>query len=607
MEKKIKLKWILLLAVFHVGGLVYGQTDEQLAEEYFKAGECEKAVGYFEKYLVTRFKRSALRNYAECRLKTTDIKAADAFFKGAVKGGGDHVQLFYLQWGRILQKGGKAADADQKFRQALTSVGARVDKYLELAEEFKLVDLDWSIKTLLQAREVTRNKNLFAVELSELYRQNKDTEKAISEILSYGSVVSNPEIIRNLLQDMLANDSEREILEKYLYENIQKRPEDSFFVKLLVWQLIQRKDFYKAFIQERALDRRLKEGGTNIFQLGHLAMKNGDYESAAEMFGYIVKEYQGGSLYASARRMAILAREEKIKTSYPIVKTEVQQLITDYEKLVSEFSANVQTTEILESMRSIGILYGFYLDQKDKGIEILKKAIEAGVKDRLFVDKCKLDLGDIYLLTNDHWEASLIYSQVEKSQKEDLLGYEAKLKNARLHYFKGEFELSKGVLDVLKKATSREIANDANAIGLLIMDNIGLDSNETAMKSFANVELMLYQNKAGEALDSLKVLYEKYPDHSLSDDFLWLTAKTFMKLDSNAQAVDKLKLIVEKFGYDILADDALFTIGKIYEERLKKKEDAMRIYQELIEKYPGSLYVADARKRFRILRGDLIN
>jgi tetratricopeptide (TPR) repeat protein len=255
----------------------------------------------------------------------------------------------------------------------------------------------------------------------------------------------------------------------------------------------------------------------------------------------------------------------------------------------------------------MAILHAFYLDEKDKAIGILEKAIETGKTEKEFVDKCKLDLGDIYLLQGEPWEATLLYSQVEKSQKDDVLGYDAKLRNAKLHYYKGDFELSKEVLDILKRATTREIANDANDLSLLIMDNTGLDSTETAMRDYSNVELMLFQNKTISAIDTLKHLYTVYKDHSLADEILWLTAKTYMKLDSNRQALECMKIIKDKFHYDILGDDALYTMAKLYQEKLNDKEEAMKLYQELLEKYPGSIFVADSRKRFRQLRGDTIN
>jgi tetratricopeptide (TPR) repeat protein len=440
--------------------------------------------------------------------------------------------------------------------------------------------------------------------MASVYRELSDPENMVAELLSYGVLFRNTETVQNMLQDFLKEEKEQALLEKVLYDKIQKNPNEAFYNELLVWYQVQRKDFYKAFIQERALDKRFKYNGTRIFDLANLALQNKDYENAAAMFEYFVKEYPQGQLYPFARRMAISSREEQVKNTFPVNKIEVQKLIGEYQKLLNELGMNVRT---LEALRNMAILNAFYLDEKEKAIEILNKAIEVGKNEQNFVDQCKLDLGDIYLLQGEPWEATLVYSQVEKSQKDDMLGYEAKLRNAKLHYYKGDFELSKEVLDILKRATTREIANDANDLSLLIMDNTGLDSTETAMRAYSNVELLLFQNKTLVAIDSLKSLYQQYKDHSLSDEILWLTAKTYMKLDSNQQALGCLQMIKEKYHYDILGDDALYTMAKLYEEKLKDKEEAMKLYQEVLEKYPGSIFVADSRKRFRILRGDTIN
>jgi len=80
-----------------------------------------------------------------------------------------------------------------------------------------------------------------------------------------------------------------------------------------------------------------------------------------------------------------------------------------------------------------------------------------------------------------------------------------------------------------------------------------------------------------------------------------------MKLDSNQQAMTALKLLYSKYSIDILGDDALFAMAKLDQEKLNDKDEAMKLYQELMEKYPGSIYVAESRKRFRLLRGDVVN
>ncbi len=598
-------KWITLLGLL-IGALnASAQTDEQLAEEYFKSEECEKAVTYYQKVLKKSFDKRSLSNFTTCLIKIKDWAEADKFFKRQVKSEEANAPWYFLNWGMLLEAEGKEADAEKRFADAIEAFGPRVDLYRDLAEEFREVQKpEWAQRTLQRAREVAKNENLYRLEMASVYRELNQSENMIAELLSYGILFRNTEIVQNMLQDFLKEEKEQALLEKVLYEKIQKNPNEAFYNELLVWYQVQRKDFYKAFIQERALDKRFKYNGTRIFDLANLALQNKDYENAAAMFEFIVKEYPQGQLYPFARRMAISSREEQVKNTYPVNKAEVQKLIGEYQKLLSELGTNART---FEALRNMAILHAFYLDEKDKAINILEKAIEAGRSEKEFVDKCKLDLGDIFLLQGEPWEATLLYSQVEKSQKDDVLGYDAKLRNAKLHYYKGDFELSKEVLDILKRATTREIANDANDLSLLIMDNTGLDSTEAAMREYSNVELLMFQNKTVEAIDTLKHLYTKYKDHSLADEILWLTAKTYMRLDSNQQALECLKIIKEKYHFDILGDDALYAMAKLYQEKFNEKEEAMKIYQELLEKYPGSIFVADARKRYRLLRGDTIN
>ncbi|RZK33666.1 MAG: tetratricopeptide repeat protein, partial [Hymenobacter sp.] len=389
-----------------------------------------------------------------------------------------------------------------------------------------------------------------------------------------------------------------------LYERIQKDPNELAYNDILIWFYTQKQRFSRALLLEKATDKRLKLAGGRVYELGTLALNNKEYKTASDAFEYICTTYPQGQLYPFARRLVINAREEQVKNTYPVDTGEIRKLITDYQKMVQELGLNAKT---LEALRSTANLYGNYLDSKDTALTVLDMAIDLGKTDRSFVDKCKLDKGDIYLLKGEPWESTLLYSQVEKSEKEELLGYEAKLKNAKLHYYKGDFTVSKDILDVLKLATSREIANDAEQLSLLIVDNTGMDSTEAAMREYAAVDLLLFQNKTDAAVDNLNRMWKKYGEHSLADEILWLRANTYLKQGKTTEALDDLKLITSKYSTDILGDDALYMTGKIYEEQIKDKSAAMDAYQKVLAQYPGSIYGADARKRFRALRGDTVN
>lgn len=322
------------------------------------------------------------------------------------------------------------------------------------------------------------------------------------------------------------------------------------------------------------------------------------------MYQYIMDEYPDGDLYPYARTWMIKSKEEIVKNSYPIENESITDLISQYKLLISDLGNNIKTAE---AMRNMALLQAFYLHDYSEAISTLETAIKSVSNNPRFRDQCKLDMGDIYILKDEPWESTLLYMQVEKSQKEDNLGEIARLKNAKLQYYTGQFTLSKDILDILKKATSKEISNDAMQLSLLIEDNTGLDTSETAMARFSKVDLLIFQNKYEESIRLLDTLYKEYSAHSLADEILWLRANTLLKVNRIDEAVTDLNTIVEKYTTDILADDALFLLAKVTEENRKDKIKAMELYRKILTDFPGSIFNAQARVRFRELRGDYVN
>jgi tetratricopeptide (TPR) repeat protein len=219
----------------------------------------------------------------------------------------------------------------------------------------------------------------------------------------------------------------------------------------------------------------------------------------------------------------------------------------------------------------------------------------------------KLELGDIYLFEGEVWEASLLYSQVEKALKSEPVGHEAKLRNARLSYYIGEFEWAKAQLDVLKAATSKLIANDAMELSLLISDNMDPDSTYTGLLYFSRADLMIYRGKDDQALMTLDSISMVSLTHPLDDDVMFREAEIFIRKKDYTMADSILEKILTVYGDGILADNALFRRAELQEEVLEDKDKAMLFYQQLMLDYPGSLFATEARKRYRMLRGDFIN
>jgi tetratricopeptide (TPR) repeat protein len=333
-------------------------------------------------------------------------------------------------------------------------------------------------------------------------------------------------------------------------------------------------------------------------------------------------------MVVQARVELLKSEYELITRQYPVNQPELVKLESKYKKTLDEAGRNPL---IFPLMRNLAHLQAFYLNNITSAIDLLEELISLTNNDRQLQADCKLELADIMLFTGDPWEATLLYSQVDKAFKNDPIGHEARFRNARLSFYIGEFDWAKAQLDVLKAATSKLIANDAMAMSLLISDNIEADSSTVALGTYARADLLLYRNKPDAAIAVLDSLLTAFPGHSITDDALMKKAEIRIKQGKFTEAEALYRKVADDFGDGILGDDALFSLALLYDQgavgktenlsispslmffldirdpQIKDNAKAMAAYQELLVKYPGSIYTVDARKRFRSLRGDQVN
>jgi tetratricopeptide (TPR) repeat protein len=606
---KTRFKHHLYILVFL--NLVYFQINAQdvqevqLANQYQQQGENEKALSIYEK-LEKDAKNIPLIHdrYFDLMLMMGRFDEAEKYIEKATK---KYPSNIYYQIDRgliFIQQNEK--DKSKKYYENLISNLSEDPFKVRIASQhlIKKQQYEYALLTYKQSRKKMNDAFAYSIQMASLYRVLNQREDMINEYLNY--VNQNPKNIRsvkNIFQNVLREEEDLELFETMMYEKVQRQPNNMIYNELLIWVNLQRKNFYSAYIQARAVDKRKNLNGNELMEIARIAMVNKDYKNAIRIFEYIIKEYDGTPNYQISRRLIITCREEIVKNTFPVAETEILNLINDYQQLIRDIGLNQNT---IHALRSEALLYAFYLNDHDSAISILHKIINTPRISKSIVDESKLDLGDIYLLIGEPWESTLLYSQVEKSSKETPIGYEAKLRNAKLSYYRGDFELAQSHLDILKLATSREIANDAMALSLLIKDNTQLDTGDVAMKKFADIELLIFQNKKLEAYDSLETLKAEFPDHPILDEILYKQAKLKMEMGDFLTSIDMLQNIVDNFSSDILGDDALFLIGNIYEIQLNEKEKAMEIYQNFLKTYPGSNKAAEARKRFRTLRGDFL-
>ena len=370
---------------------------------------------------------------------------------------------------------------------------------------------------------------------------------------------------------------------------------------MIIWLFIQKKNFNSALIQVQALDKREKEGGRRVYELGTICVENKEYETARKAFQYVIQLGTEQMYYLASEKALLNTRFLEVTSNRNYSSEELTATVLEYQNALQRVGKKRTSLPLIMEMAHI---QAFYSNQAPLAISSLEEALKMPTLTDSERAEIKMELADILVLKGDIWEASLYYMQIDKDFKFEPIGHEAKFKNARIFYYDGEFDFAQSQLSVLKESTSKLIANDAMKLSLLITDNFGIDSNYTAMTWFANADLLIEQHKYDDAFVLFDSIVKKFPYHSLSDEILLKKARAMQLQGKWTEAVAYLEELLKYFKEDILADDALFQLAEIYENQLNDKQKAAEYYKKILFDYKGSLYVVEARKRFRALRGD---
>lgn len=577
----------------------------KLAQQYYQNGEYEKAASLYEElYQANERNPYYFDRYVDCLIYLEQFDAAEKVISRRLRKEPENVNL-YVTAGRLYERQFEEEKAKQQYEAAILNLPANQYTITRLANAFlSQTKYDLAIKTYERGGELLRDEEVFAYNLGDLYRRKGEVPKMIENYLN--SMDANPDLVNNMkviFQRYLSDEDYRE-LQSQLYARIQENDRNLYNNELLTWVFIQRKDYRNALRQVKALDRRLKENGGRIFRLGEVAANDGDYDAAIQAFDYLVAEKPTSTFYIDAKREGLRNRRNRLVQGFSYSEAELRELEEQYASFLEEFGRSRATASIILEMAELEALY---INDLDKAISLLQNMIELPGVDPVTLAWGKINLADYYLMQGEIWESTLLYSQVDKDFKEDLLGHEARFRNAKLSYYNADFQWAQAQFDVLKASTSKLIANDALDLSVFIMDNLGLDTTTTAMEMYAQSELLVFQNRFEDAFRKLDSLLVQFPDHSLDDDVLYLKAKVYRKQRDYEKSAELLQRIIDEYEKEsIRTDNAMFELAGLYENQFDDKEKAKSLYETLFIDYSGSTYAVEARKKFRILRGDKV-
>lgn len=599
--------WIIVLFVLSSFALMaQGDTDIQLAQHYYTSGDYDKAKIYYVKLYEKDPSKFNFLRYYDCLLQTEDKKEAEKILKK--QSNANRYDLEYqVMLGQFYEENNEPEKAQKLYSSLIDDLPADPNSIISLFNAFKGKGRnDLAFTTIEKGRKLLKGTYPLHFQFADLYGATGEKEKMIAEYIdlldfhpSYSSSIQS--MLSRQIDFSSAESKEFDLMKNGLLERIQKKPDESVYTEMLVWLFIQKRNFSGALTQMQALDKRLNEQGRRVLDLGRICVENKEYETARKCFKYVTNLGADQLYYYQAETALLNTRFLEVTTNRNYSKEELDATLVEYKTTIDRIGKKRSSVSLIIEMCHI---QAFYANQAETAITTLTEALAIPGLTDIQKSELKMELADIHVLHGDIWEASLYYMQIETDFKFEPIGHEAKFKNARIFYYDGEFDFAQSQLNVLKESTSKLIANDALKLSILITDNFGLDSNYQAMTWFANGDLLVEQHRFEEAFALYDSIIKAYPYHSLGDEILIRKSKAMQEQGNWSEAIAFLEELLKYNGEDILADDALFQLGDIYENHLFDKEKAAEFYKTLLTTFKGSLYSVEARKRFRVLRGD---
>jgi tetratricopeptide (TPR) repeat protein len=590
--------------VFAQSGKIIAQknTDSRLADQYYSNKEYGKAVVYYQQLFNKNNSEIYYVRLFNCYTNLEEYKSAERLIKKQLKRD-SYALKFYADLGHLYEISGQESKVKQAYGKGIKLLSPSNQQIIDLANGYlKYKKLDYAIRTYQKGQQLLKGTYPFNFELAQVYSTQGDTESMLREYLTLlESQESYIQSVQNALQTTFStdeNDKNKGLLKSLLIEKVQKNPAKRVFPEMLIWVYIQEKNFGGAFIQAKALDKRHKELGERINSLAKLSTVNKAYKTAIQCYEYLIEKGPNTYYYVSSKMGLVNVYNEKIIANDQYTNEDLINLEKTYKSTINELGKTATTASLLNGLAH---LQAFYMYNTTAAISNLNELILIPRLKRQDKAKSKIELADVLLFTGEIWEASLLYSQVEKEFKYDQLGEQAKFKNAKISFYTGDFAWAKTQLDVLKASTSKLIANDAMQLSILITDNIGIDTTEAPLLMFAVADLLAYQNKNEEALWMLDSLKLGYPNHSIADDILYQRYRINYKQSKYEEAIKNLNALIKDYSFDILADDAIYHLALMYDYQLKDKKKALENYKKIMFEHQSSVYVVGARKRYREL------
>jgi tetratricopeptide (TPR) repeat protein len=594
----------------------------RLAQSFEQAGEWEQAVALYEGLY-----RSSPANYVffdGLRRGYTQLRAYDKAINLVER------QLtlekndigLLASLGGLFYESGAEQKADSVWNRVIQIDPKNIGLYRVVASQMMEHRLfDRAIDVYQKGRSATGNEDAFTDELATLYTVLQQYSAASTEFIKL--LKATPQqlpFIENRIASFTIRGEGLRAATDVTQAELKKDPEDITLHKLFAWLSIEGKYYETALHEYILIDHLSQASGAELLGFAGRASQDKSYKVAADAFRSVIDLSRNPAILAQARlgyaqamenastqsdsSIVLNAAEPGSEAGVPsgrVSETEknFQGVVRLYEAVIKDYPNSEYAAQ---SLYRIGIIRMQRFFDLNGALDAFRQAKNITHSPEVAND-ASLRSAEVFVARNDLVSARKEYQALARSP---LAVYQqrAQFSIAELDYFEGNADTALAELKPLTANLHSDLTNDALMLQYFILEN--RTSNPAALRAYAKADLLMRQQKYSEAFAQFNEVVQTFPTTLLVDDATMKIGELLLLLDRPNDALVTFRHIVDDMPESILRDKAQMKIAETYQGVLKDKAKATAAYEQILSKFPNSLYLEEARKRIRQLRGDSI-
>ena len=593
----VKIFLLLLLST----NLLFAQAETQkfnLAQSYERGGDINAALRLYEEIYQQNKAEKYFEPIVRIYRQQSRFEELKPFIDERLKTH-NSANLLILS-GEINWRLGNANEANVAWDKAKKDFGKDLQTYIDLTATLNSLRIfDKSVTVLLEAKQKFPDNPTIIDGLLRVYAVMSNYQDGFREVLHFLSLTKNLQQTQGKLFGFMVSDEANNFITQAFAREI-RRNDDLHLLSLYGWFLRQNKDFARAFDVFQQIDKIKNAQGNDIFRFAEESRRDGEFDIALKAFQSIIDMGKNSPHLHSAIYGYTKTMEEKM-SSKNISKQDAANIIKSYQNIIKDYP---RTDYSEQSKLRIADLERNIMRNNKNAISALNSVIDAKLSAN-YVVQAMNELSEIYLATgeidkaNETIMAMLRQYSGQASRREiaNVLN-QAKFNQAEILYYSGKMDSALSIYNELAKSLDSDIANNALVRIAFIEQN---KEFVKALNLFSQSEYFQLQGKNDEALKNFYEVIKIGADEQIGELALIRAAELEIEKNDLSKAKKLLENYLSENMYPMFGDRVLFILGNIA-EKSKNYLEAIDFYINILEKYPRSILIGEARKKIRTLR-----